>query len=442
MLTILLIATACERQKAYETTYICPDGVTVSHESDCPEDKSKEANKAPEPSNISYNSSASHVPSREEKRGQSPIFTSLEGCEEKDVTFTSLPLPFDKITVIEPQGELTGYVSGHITPGDHVGFQYDSKAPAIPVYALADGYIVRVERNPGYFGIGVKNYHLYIEYSCTLFGSYVHITEIAPELLNADDDFKELDSFAEEKIPQSQNFIYPRIPIKAGQTLGKVETWGLLGMLTADTTVTLSGFTTPKLYEGEPWKKHAVPVFDYLSDDLKEKLKSKNPRTQEPIYGKIDFDVPGKLVGNWFVDGSDYRGKQTQHFCGDYLCPYWNDHLAFVYDFVDPTQTRVSIGYNALQDQGPYGIVGNTDPKTISPDDGLVKYELVKLNDITEKRGFKTDGKSLITENSAEVLGTLLVEMKDDKHLTMEVFAGKKASQVSGFTENAKIYVR
>src|SRR3989338_6900111 len=282
MLTILLIATACERQKAYETTYICPDGVTVSHESDCPEDKSKEANKAPEPSNISYNSSASHVPSREEKRGQSPIFTSLEGCEEKDVTFTSLPLPFDKITVIEPQGELTGYVSGHITPGDHVGFQYDSKAPAIPVYALADGYIVRVERNPGYFGIGVKNYHLYVEYSCTLFGSYVHITEIAPELLSAYQRFKELDTYSEEKISNDQRYLYPRIPIKAGQYIGKVEKWGLLGMLTVDSTVNLHGFTTPALYAGEPWKTHAVPVFNYFSDTLKQQIESKNPRTVPP----------------------------------------------------------------------------------------------------------------------------------------------------------------
>jgi len=385
-----------------------------------------------------------HEPQKSTKsRGQSPIFTSLEGCEEKEVIFTSLPLPLDEITVIEPQGELTGYVSGHITPGDHVGFQYDSKGQAIPVYALADGYIVRVERNPGYFGIGVKNYHLYTEYSCTLFGSYVHVTEISQELLNADADFRELDSFDEDKLPQSNNFVYPRIPIKAGQVLGKVETWGLLGILTVDTTVSLSGFTTPKLYEGEPWKKHAVPVFDYFSDSLKAQLKVKNPRTLEPTYGKIDFDVLGKLIGNWFVEGTNYRGTQTQQFCGNYICPYWNGHLAFVYDFVDPAQVRVSIGYDSgLGDQGPYGIVGNTDPKTISPDDGLVKFELVKLNDITEKRGFKTEGKALITENSNEIIGTLIVEMTDDQHLKMEVFPGKIATQVNGFSGKEKKYYR
>ncbi|MBS3138176.1 hypothetical protein J4207_00555 [Candidatus Woesearchaeota archaeon] len=382
-----------------------------------------------------------HETKPSQQRRQSPIFTSLEGCEEKEVTFTHLPLPIDKINVIEPQGELTGYVSGHITPGDHVGFQYDSKSPAIPVYALADGYLVRVERNPGYFGIGVKNYHLYIEYSCTLFGSYVHVTEIAQELLDANKDFKELDSFEDDSIPDNKRYPSVRIPVKAGQMIGKTEKWGLLGMLTADTKVTLTGFTTPKIYEGEPWKTHAVPVFNYFTPELKKQLEQKNPRTQAPVYGKIDFDVPSKLVGNWFLENTDYSGQQKAQYCGDYICPYWDSHLAFVYDFVDPTQARVSIGFKALEDQGPYGILGNTDPKTIGAD-GVTKLELVKLNDITSKRGFQSEGKQLITENSDEVLGTMLVQMTDDNHLTMEVFQGKKASQVSGFSGKEKKYYR
>ena len=389
-------------------------------------------------------------PSQQEKhqdsfRGQSPIFTSLQGCEEKEkVVFTSLPLPLEKITFLEPQGELTGYVSGHITPGDHIGFQYDSETPAIPVYALADGYLVRVERNPGYFGIGVKNYHLYFEYSCSMFGSYVHITEITPELLNADQRFKELDSFTEDKIPNDKRHLYPRIPVKAGQLIGKVEKWGLLGMLTVDSTVTLTGFTTPKIYEGEPWKAHAVPVFSYFTEALQKQLAMKNLRTKEPLWGKIDFDVPGKLVGNWFSEGTDYAGNRTQPFCGDYLCPYWNGHLAFVYDFIDPKQVRVSIGFDTkLNDAGPYGIVGNApDPKTIGPERNAVKYELVKLNDITTQRGYKSQGKALITENSNEILGTVLVHMTDKQHLKIEVFPQKKASEVSGFSGKERKYYR
>src|SRR3989338_3884184 len=378
---------------------------------------------------------------------QSPIFTKLKGCEEKkDVVFTSLPIAAEKITVIEPQGELTGYVSGHITPGDHVGFQYDANAGAIPVYALADGYLVRVERNPGYFGIGVKNYHFYFEYSCTLFGSYVHITEVAPELLAADASFAKLDGFSEEKLPLGQNFIYPRIPVKAGQMIGKVEKWGLLGMLTVDSTVSHSGFISSKIYDGEPWKMHAVPVFGYFSPALQSQIDLKNPRTVEPRGGKIDFDVPGKLVGNWFVEGTDYASsKKIEQYCGDYLCPYWANHLSFVYDSVEPSQVRVSIGSDMGLggDSGPYGVLGNSpDPKTISVASGIVKYELVKLKDVTAARGFKSQGKALITENTNEVLGTLLVSMSDENHLKMEVFAKKKANEVAGFSGKEKMYYR
>jgi len=397
------------------------------------------------PEEISPPSKETNQQSNTGSYAKSPIFTSLQDCEEKtSVTFSHLPLDFDTITVIEPQGELTGYVSGHITPGDHVGFQYDSTAPAIPVYALTDGYLVRVERNPGYFGIGVKNYHLYFEYSCSLFGSYVHITEIAPELLAADARFKELDGFTEDKTPDNKRYLYPRIPVKAGQIIGKAEKWGLLGVLTVDTTKTLSGFITPELYAGEPWKIHAVPVFEYFPESIQKQLTPKNPRTTELRWGKIDFDLSGKLVGNWFKEGTDYAGDKTQPYCGDYLCPYWEGHLAFVYDSVDPQQVRVSIGYDAkLEDQGPQGIPLNApDPKTVGVESGIVKYELVKLKDVTTERGYKSVGKALITENSEEVLGTLLVQMTDENHLKMEVFPKKKASEVSGFSGKEKNYYR
>ncbi len=374
----------------------------------------------------------------------SPLFTPLEGCEEKEsVTFTFPPLDLATITVVEPQGELTGFVSGHITPGDHVGFQYDKEAPATSVYALADGYLVRVERNPGYFGIGTKNYHLYVEYSCTLFGSYVHVTEIAPELLQADNKLRELDGFTE--VPEDNRNILVRIPIRAGQVIGKTEKWGLLGMLTVDTTKNLTGFITPQLYAGEPWKVHAVPAFTYFIEPLQKQLMLKNPRTKEPRGGKIDFDVDGTLAGNWFLEGTDYAGDKTQPFCGDYICPYWSGHLAFVYDFVQPLNNiRVSIGYDAgLGDQGPYGVKGYVSfPEQITVATGSVKYELVKLKDITVERGFASQGKALITENTNEVLGTLLVQMTKPRELKMEVFPGKNAAQVTGFTEKVRKYYR
>ncbi|MCH8908147.1 MAG: hypothetical protein IH840_13745 [Candidatus Heimdallarchaeota archaeon] len=32
----------------------------------------------------------------------------------------------------------------------------------------------------------------------------------------------------------------------------------------------------------------------------------KNPRTVEPFGGKIDYDIDGRLIGNWYLQGFDF----------------------------------------------------------------------------------------------------------------------------------------
>ena len=113
-------------------------------------------------------------------------------------------------------------------------------------------------------------------------------------------------------------------------------------------------------------------------DDLNAPQGNGQPRVRTT---EIDFDIDGKLVGNWFLEGTDFTGNREDLpvFCGDNLCPYWTGHLAFVYDFVNPTQTRVSFGdYNSWNPQGPYGVKGNIDPAEIAVGSGLVKLELLK----------------------------------------------------------------
>ena len=379
------------------------------------------------------------------QQGWSPLFTELQGCQEKDVVFGVSPIDIDYIAAVEPQGELTGFYTGHITPGDHVGFQYDPAGPPRNVYALADGYLKRVERQPSPQGFGitadVKNYHLYFEYSCSLFGSYVHVTELDPAVATADPELQELDSGPH---PDDTTSLYPNIPVKAGQLIGQAEAFGLLGMLTVDTAVTLSGFVTPSRYSGEPWKIHSVPPFDYFAEPLRKQLLSKNPRTIEPIGGKIDFDVAGTLAGNWFLDGANYSGNAERGWCGDYYCSYWNTHLAFVYDFVDQNQVRVSIGYDSgLYPQGPYGVKGNSpDPTTVSVDSGLVTLELVDLENRDAEVGITTFGKPLVTRGTDNVVGVMLVQMLDDRSVKMEIIPGANAAQELGFSEAATVYQR
>jgi len=133
------------------------------------------------------------------------------------VVFTVSPIDVEFITAVQPQRLLTSYASGHITPADHVMFRYDADGPALNLYAVADGYLKRVERQPSPRGFGVttdiKHYHLYFEYSCTLFGSYVHATELAPELTAADQQLRELDAGPQ---PQNPTSLWPNIQFKPG----------------------------------------------------------------------------------------------------------------------------------------------------------------------------------------------------------------------------------
>ena len=92
----------------------------------------------------------------ETQYGISPLFTDTRGCENKDsVIFASLPMPIDAVRAAEPLGELTDRNAGHIIPGDHSGLQYD-KGGVYDVSAMADGYIVRVERNKIFLGINQR----------------------------------------------------------------------------------------------------------------------------------------------------------------------------------------------------------------------------------------------------------------------------------------------
>lgn len=252
-----------------------------------------------------------------------------------------------------------------------------------------------------------------------------------------------LDALPEAGNEQDTN-INVNIPVAAGQVLGKTKAYGLLGMLTVDTGVTLAGFAVPETYQGEPWKIHAVPPFDYFAEPVRSRLLAKNPRTKEPRGGKIDFDADGRLAGNWFLQGTGYRGTAEQAFCGDYLCPYWDGHLALVYDFVDPAQIRVSVGYDTgIAARGPYGVKGNApDPAAVRAEDGIVRYELVALDDIGSQFGYVTAGKPLYTLSSGRAVGTLLAQLVDERTLKVEVFPGKAASSVSGFTRAARVYTR
>ena len=91
---------------------------------------------------------------------------------------------------------------------------------------------------------------------------------------------------------------------------------------------------------------------------------------------------------------------------------------------------------------GPIWREGNADFAKLGAENGLVEFELVLLDDIGNECGFLTQGKALCTRSSDNVVGIMLIQVLDSSKIKIELFPGKTASQVNGFTGNEKIYER
>ena len=67
----------------------------------------------------------------------------------------------------------------------------------------------------------------------------------------------------------------------------------------------------PEHYAGEIWKIHTADPLNYYTTELKGK-RFQNTFEQQPISGKIDYDIDGKLVGNWFQEGTGDIRQQVR----------------------------------------------------------------------------------------------------------------------------------
>ncbi|OGY32801.1 MAG: hypothetical protein A3A61_03355 [Candidatus Woykebacteria bacterium RIFCSPLOWO2_01_FULL_43_14] len=288
----------------------------------------------------------------------------------------------------------------------------------------------------------MRHYHFYLEHSCSLFTGFVHLTEFSPEILVASPELKKLN---DENINEYKNMSL-RIPVKAGQQIGTAWSFGLLGVVTVDLNVTNKGYLKPQTYKSENWRVHSVPLFDYLVESLKSQVFAKNPKVAEPRGGKIDFDIDGKIVGSWFEEGTGGFRDDTKEpkQCGNFPCPYWDGHLALVYDYIDPTQLRVSVGHDwGLSGRTPFGVKGNrVDFKDIGISDQLVKYELVALRDVTREKGYDSQTALITVSDESRVVGTMLVQMVENQKIKVEIFSGKTKDQVANFTSRVRIYTR
>jgi hypothetical protein len=324
---------------------------------------------------------------------------------------------------ITPYGLVIG---GHVTPIDHQYFnpaRRDSLHDAYEVYAMADATIVDIQSRASFWG--GDEYRLVFSMSCTLFYYYDLVTVLVPDVK------------AEFDKRQSGEIQDLRVPVKEGQLIGRIG-GQTLDFAVWDTESILDGLVVPEHYAHEPWKIHTVDPLDYYTDELKVELLKKYLRTAPPISGKIDYDVDRRLIGNWFLVGTDGYGGGGED-------PYWRGHLSLAPNHIDPTAFIVSFGNfggEALQ----FAVKGNSpNPAEVSKETGLVKYNLVRYN-YREPNGQFWDRESLARDlklsPSGKIEGCALFKLLDERVLKVESFPGKKCSQVTGFTKRASLYER
>jgi hypothetical protein len=336
-----------------------------------------------------------------------------KGCvgEGPMVLNTSI-VSLENLEKIIPQGQMQG---GHVTPVDH---QYYNLKRSSDVFSPADGTVTSISTVQS-----ASDYRIVIHHSCSFYTIYIHVDELAPKLLEAVGTLR----MGEHK--------YPSIPIQAGEIFAKVTNqYQSFDFSVHDESVILSGFISPQLYIMEPWKIHTVDPYNYFSEPVKSELLSKTLRTSIPIAGKIDYDVPGALAGNWFeVNSNGYAGNTE---------PYWRTHVSVAYDHFDPSIVTISLGdFNGESKQ--FFVTGNLpDPKDVTVSKGLVKYELVERvytsnGEIWNRHDFVPQLQGF-TDNS--VKGVVLIQVFEGEKMKLEIFLDEAAPQ--NFTSNAKLYER
>jgi hypothetical protein len=339
------------------------------------------------------------------------------------VRLMNFPLRLEEIGTILPMG-LTA--SGHVTPSDHL-YLVPREGPdpkqRRDVLAVADGFLVVIQwrpkgnPDPTVFDREV-DLKLTLEHSATCWSYVDHLVGMEESLLQ---------QVGRDLQPGAP--LNVRLPVKAGQVLGYVRQQ-TFDFALVDTTVTRDGFVRPEQFlRRDPWKLHTVDPFDYVDEPLRTSLLERNPRKTKPFGGRIGHDVDGRLAGNWYrVDSGGYAGL-------DRRLDYWDGHVAFVPHHVEPANQVVSLGNYEGRPRQFWVKGGGPDPASVTVQAGMVKYEL-----LWGRLG--AAGQPTVRHDSDVVQATLLAQLLPDRKLKLEVFAGKTAAEVPGFTAAALLYER
>lgn len=340
-----------------------------------------------------------------------------------DVTFEHAPVDLDAVEYLMPFGLMTG---SHVTPVDHQYFQnFVDPEREIAVYSPGAGRVVSIQ----HFGTPVSenpegvvdDFRLVIEHTCTVSSIFIHIGELIPRL--------------DEHDPGIGGYASIDEPVDAGEQIGTFTQNIDYNVVDLDHTVT--GLVDPASYEQEPWKIHVPDTFEYFTEEIVERMANLSLRNAEPRGGRFAYDVDGRLVGNWFLEGTNgYGGVDPDR--------YWAGHLTFAYDHLDPNLIVVSIGtFDGESRQ--FAVLGNTpDPSEVSAGSGTVIYDLVGWDyyvggEHWDRMALESGIEALA---DSRVEGVIAVELVGPRELRVEVAPGRSSDDFPGFSAVAQTYTR
>jgi len=404
LVVVMLVVAGCGSESAANTVVITADSplATVAAPVDDP---------PPDDESTATTSAADPAPSSSD-------------CVGERITFENPPVDLDRIEYVTPLGLMSG---SHVTPVDHQYYQnFKEQDWDISVYSPAAGTITDIQHMEETLSDGsgekIDDYRLVIEHTCTISSIFIHVGQLSDRVA--------------EVAPPPGGYERVDLSVEAGETIGSYRM--NVDYNVVDLDVTVPGLLVASSYEGEAWKIHTPDPFDYFTPEIQEVLIAKSLRDEEPFGGKFDYDIDGRLVGNWFQQGTNgYAGADRER--------YWGGHLAVAYDLFDPSHVVISIGtFDGVSVQK--AVSGNTpDPRDVSVESGVVAYELVDYDYYVD--GERWDRISLVKGIEARNMdqgtsGVVLFQLLDDRTLKVETFPGRTASQVDGFTEAALLYER
>jgi hypothetical protein len=250
------------------------------------------------------------------------------------------PLALDEFTEIVPLGNLNP--PGHTFPTDHVYFYLVEPKKTHVVYAPAAGtvdWVLETGRNDDKVVVRVT----------PTFRYYLGHVALAPGIRRG------------ARVVESQ-----RLGTFSGQAYA-------LDLGVVNDAVTLHGFVNPRRYPADTL--HADSPLKHFREPLRASLYARVRRAGSDKDGRIDFDEPGRLVGNWFLDGLGERDSCQPGA--------WDQHLAFVRDVRDPAAVRIAIG-GTLARAGVFAAPRDApDPAQVSRRTGKVTYRLLDVRDGT-----------------------------------------------------------